>query len=108
MGSGGSIRIGYQPRIRSSPHEDDVAHAVEFVVDVPSSSSGGIPFMTRDIPVDGDITTKAEFETALENLLGSATNNDIDPRGSWVYRDGDGVHDWEVMVIELEKNDAAE
>ncbi len=47
-----------------------------------------------------DVTTAAEFEDALEDLLAAAARNDVDPRGSWVC-DGT-LGDWEVVVYELE------
>lgn len=49
------------------------------------------------------ITTEAEFKTALEALLATARRNDINPRGSWVYRNGDeSGEDWEVEIYELQ------
>lgn len=49
------------------------------------------------------ITTTAEFQTALGELLTAARQNDVDPRGSWVYRNGDGsLTNWEVEVYELQ------
>lgn len=56
--------------------------------------------------INGDITTDAEFDTALGQLLLNATRNDVDPRTSWVYRNGQTAPDWEVMILELtNKND---
>lgn len=59
--------------------------------------------MTHDPPPGGEITTEAEFDAALERLLLQAARNGINPRGSWVYRNGSTAPDWEVMVLELEK-----
>lgn len=59
--------------------------------------------MTRDHPPDEEITTEDEFDAALGQLLLNAVQNDIDPRGAWVYRNGGMDPDWEVMVFELEK-----
>jgi hypothetical protein len=57
--------------------------------------------MTSDFTFDGEIESTEEFETALEELLLVALQNDVDPGGSWVYRT-DGVgQDLEVMVFEL-------
>ncbi len=64
--------------------------------------------MTRDNPTEGNITTEAQFEAALDRLLHSATGNGLDPRGSWVYRNGKDAPDWEVMILELEKKDATD
>lgn len=50
------------------------------------------------------ITTAAEFQTALEELLTTARQNDIDLRGSWVYRNGDeSLASWEVEIYELQQ-----
>lgn len=59
--------------------------------------------MTDDYPFDTAITTSEEFEAALGRLLGAATQNGIDPRGSWVYRDGDSGRDWEALIVELDR-----
>lgn len=61
--------------------------------------------MTRDPPVDGEITTAQEFDAALETLLSAADRNGIDPRGSWEYRNGDDADDLEVLIVELETED---
>lgn len=58
--------------------------------------------MSNDSGTD-PITTKAEFQTALGALLTTARQNDINPRGSWVYRNGDVLGDnWEVEIYELQ------
>ncbi len=49
----------------------------------------------------GDITTEAEFESALQTLLISALANGLDLRGAWEYRNGDDYPDLEVIVTEL-------
>jgi hypothetical protein len=61
--------------------------------------------MTRDTPSDGPITTTEAFETALGELLDMAVEQDIDPRGSWVCRNGGEHPDLEVVVVELEKTE---
>lgn len=49
-----------------------------------------------------DITTASEFQSALGKLLNAAAQNGIDPRGSWVYTNNDGLKsDWETMVYEI-------
>lgn len=63
--------------------------------------------MTRDF-IDGDITTDAEFNAALGQLLLEAVRNDIDPRGAWVYRNVQTAPDWEIMVLELASRDGTE
>jgi hypothetical protein len=64
--------------------------------------------MTRDDVYDPEVTTEAEFDAALNLILDSAVSNGLDPRGSWVYRNGDSHPDWEVLVAELQKDAGAE
>lgn len=59
--------------------------------------------MTQDSPSNDPITTVDAFDSALGELLETAAENDIDPRGAWEYRNGDELPDWEVTVVELEK-----
>lgn len=59
--------------------------------------------MSQDSPFDGRIKTAEAFEAALGQLLESATENGIDPEGSWEYRVENPGRDWEILVIELEK-----
>ncbi|MDZ7700817.1 MAG: hypothetical protein U5J98_01425 [Halobacteriales archaeon] len=50
-----------------------------------------------------EIGTVEEFEDAVGALLTTAAENDIDPRGSWVYRNGQkDLDDWEVIFYELD------
>ncbi|WP_181686423.1 hypothetical protein [Halorhabdus salina] len=57
---------------------------------------------------DDELTNVEDFERALGQMLLSALERDVDPRGSWVYRtDGLGP-DLEVMVHELESKDASD
>lgn len=60
--------------------------------------------MTHDDSFTREITSEEEFETALGELLTQANKHNIDPLGSWVYRNGATAPDWEVMVLELEKD----
>lgn len=61
--------------------------------------------MTRDTPdiFDLEISTEAEFDSALQMLLLAALDNGLDPRGAWEYRNGGIRPDLEVMVSELAK-----
>lgn len=59
--------------------------------------------MTHDTAFDGGIETAEAFRTVLGQLLTEAIRNDIDPEGSWEYRFANHDPDWEVMVLELEK-----
>lgn len=54
-----------------------------------------------DSPGDGGITSAAEFEAALREVLLAAERNGIDPRGSWVYDGSERGTDYEVEVYEL-------
>jgi hypothetical protein len=57
----------------------------------------------NDDPETDAITTRDEFRAALERALGAAERNDIDVRGSWVYRNGEAsLASWEVEIYELE------
>lgn len=58
--------------------------------------------MSEDTGMD-TIKTTAEFKIALGELLTAARQNDISPRGSWVYRNGDeSLTSWEVEIYELQ------
>jgi len=62
--------------------------------------------MVRNIPMslpDRDITTEAEFDSALQLLLLSGFDNGLDLRGAWEYRNGQAYPDLEVIVAELAK-----
>lgn len=60
-----------------------------------------------DTPPDEQITTADQFATALEQLLITAAENDVDPRGAWIAHNENGQTDWEVMVLELANRDSA-
>lgn len=57
-----------------------------------------------DIP-DWDISTEAEFESALEALILVAFVEGLDPFGTWVYRNDGDDPDLEVLVSELSGGD---
>lgn len=61
--------------------------------------------MTETSPGDVQIATEEQFATALEQLLVAAAENDVDPQGAWVVRNGDSPPDWEVVVMELAKQE---
>lgn len=63
--------------------------------------------MTRDF-INGEITSREELDSALGQVLMEAIENELDPRGSWVYHNGQSAPDWEVMIYELEKFDSTE
>lgn len=56
-----------------------------------------------DNPETEALTTSAEFNTALGNLLATAEKNNIELQGSWVTDGSEGHTNWEVMIYELEK-----
>lgn len=57
--------------------------------------------MSNDSGTDS-ITTMAEFDTALGKLLTTARQNDLNPRGNWVYKNEDEpATNWEVEIYEL-------
>lgn len=58
--------------------------------------------MSRDTP-DLDITTDAEFDSALETLLLAALEGGLDLRGAWEYRNGEAYPDFEVLITEIAK-----
>lgn len=60
--------------------------------------------MTRDYSFHEDVTNTEEFDAALSELLAAAQGNDVDPRGSWVHRDGAVHGDLEIMIVELEED----
>lgn len=61
--------------------------------------------MTRDASdsPDRNISTVAEFDSALQSLLIAGLENDLDLRGAWEYRNGQAYPDFEVLVTELAK-----
>lgn len=48
-----------------------------------------------------NISTRDEFDSALQSLLRSALENGVDLQGAWEYRDGQPYPDLEVLVTEL-------
>lgn len=57
---------------------------------------------TADTP-DRDITTEAEFDSALQTLIRSALENGVDLRGAWEYRNGEPHVDLEILISILAK-----
>lgn len=54
-------------------------------------------------PTERQISTRAEFDSALQSLILSALEQDLDIRGAWEYRNGQVYPDLEVLVTELAK-----
>lgn len=63
------------------------------------------PTMTGDIRSDTDVSTAAEFNAALTELLDSAHDASVDVQGAWACRTGDGGPDWEAAIVELDDGD---
>lgn len=59
--------------------------------------------MTWDSP-DGTITTEAELEVALTQLLASAHENGLTVTKPWLCRTDDGYPDWEATIVELDES----
>ncbi|WP_336326531.1 hypothetical protein [Halovenus sp. HT40] len=57
--------------------------------------------MTADFNSDDEMSSTADFEAALGQVILTALQNDIDPWGTWEYRTDEANSDTEVMVIEL-------
>lgn len=69
---------------------------------VRSSGSDG---MTTSNRFDDIVTSTESFEAVMRDVILAAVRNDVNPRGSWVYRNGGVAPDLEVLVTELEKRD---
>lgn len=71
--------------------------------DVGRTAMVSVPWgVMTDRPSEADVTTADEFEAAIGSLLAAAERHDIDPNGSWVYRDGESPGpEWEVVICEL-------
>lgn len=61
--------------------------------------------MTRDAPdpAEWEISSTEEFDSALQLLLLSALENDLDIRGAWDFQNGQSYPDLEVLITELTK-----
>ncbi|SFR30782.1 MULTISPECIES: hypothetical protein [Halorubrum] len=57
--------------------------------------------MTTDFTSDDEMSSPEEFEAALGQVILTALENGIDPRGTWEYRTNGTDSDVEVMVVEL-------
>lgn len=52
-----------------------------------------------------DISTNAEFEESIVQLIRSAYQNNVNFEGSWEVRNGPAAPDWEVLIHKLAKQD---
>lgn len=60
--------------------------------------------MTRDQLSDLDVTTPADFEAVLAEVVETAFKSDVDVRGAWNFRTDGSTHDWEVEIFELARH----
>lgn len=58
--------------------------------------------MTPETPFDEPITTEAEFEAALTQLLASAHEAGLTVGKPWLCRTNDGAPNWEATIVELD------
>lgn len=61
--------------------------------------------MTRDTFDDVSITSNDEFEAVLARMIEKAITAEVDVRGAWEFRTGGSTHDWEVQIVELDRDD---
>lgn len=59
--------------------------------------------MTSDGP-----TTRESLDEALRALLQQAHENDVDVKGGWECRNGDGYPDWDIVITEVEKPETSD
>lgn len=57
---------------------------------------------------EAPITSKAELNAALRELLLTAHTEGVDVEGGFECRNGADHPDWDVVVTEVEKNDTSE
>jgi hypothetical protein len=53
----------------------------------------------EDVP----ISSAEEFERVLAEAIERAVKNGVDVRGPWEFRTRGSTHDWEVEIIELDR-----
>lgn len=53
---------------------------------------------------DDDITSRADFEAALAELVSRATGNGIQIEGGWTAAGADGQH-WDIVITEVVPKD---
>lgn len=59
--------------------------------------------MTRNDLDDVRITTGDEFRALLRELVEKAALKDVDVRGTWEFSTRGSTYNWEVEVVELDK-----
>jgi hypothetical protein len=55
-----------------------------------------------------NISSAAEFESALADIVESAIENGVDVRGAWEFKTDGSTHYWELNVVELARRDDEE
>lgn len=64
--------------------------------------------MTGDKLADVRITSEDDFRAVLSELFEKALHADVDVRGAWEFRSGGSVHNWEVEVVELAREEGTD
>ena len=59
--------------------------------------------MTREALSDIEITTADEFPAALQTLVENAVLEDVDVSDTWEFYTRGSIHNWEVEIVELDK-----
>ena len=60
--------------------------------------------MTRDNVSDVSLSSEAEFESVLAEVVERAIKSGVDVRGAWEFQTRGSTHNWEVEIIELDKD----
>lgn len=60
--------------------------------------------MTRDYLSDGAITTADEFEGVLAEAVEQAIAEGVEVRGAWEFQTRGSTLDWEIQVVELDRD----
>ena len=59
--------------------------------------------MTRNKLSDVSISSEAEFESVLAEAVERAVKNGVDVRGAWEFQTRGSTHNWDVEIVELDK-----
>jgi hypothetical protein len=59
--------------------------------------------MTRDNLSDVSLSSEAEFESVLAEVVERAIKSGVDVRGAWEFQTRGSTHNWEVEIVELDK-----
>lgn len=59
--------------------------------------------MTDDTLADIHVDSTTRFKILLSQLVERAVKTDVDVRGTWEFATQGSIHNWEVEIIELDK-----